>query len=423
MFIIYDLFFLIFAIVYLPIYLFKGKFHQGFLNRLGFLPAVHDLNQPIWIHAVSVGEVLVVRSLFEQLKNIYPNKKFVVSTVTPTGNSIARKFVGQGDLLIYLPLDFSFIISGVIRKIDPALVIIAETELWPNFISSLNKNKIPLVIVNGRISDNSFSGYQKIKFLIRPILNKISLFCVQSQTDALRLKVLGVDSDKVKISGNMKFDIRPPARSAQDYAIYRQKLLLGADDMLLVCGSTHPGEEDALISIYKKLLKDFPKLKILFAPRHPQRSQEIGRLILASGFRPLFVSCGIKECTSCCSRPVFVLDQIGHLFDFYNAADIVFVGGSLVKKGGHNILEPASLKKPVVFGPQMFNFRDIANLFVENKAALKALDAFDLEVKIRLLLQDKDLARQMGKRAFDLLEQSSGATARNLELIKNFIRS
>jgi len=280
-----------------------------------------------------------------------------------------------------------------------------------------------VIIVNGRISDNSFSGYKKIKFLIRPILNKISLFCAQSKADALRLKALGVDDDKVKISGNMKFDIKVPERSVGEYAIYRQKLLLDAKDTLLVCGSTHPKEEAALIGIYKRLLKDFPKLKILIAPRHPQRSQEIGRLISDSGFRPLFVSSGVKECISCCARPVFVLDQIGHLFDFYNAADIVFVGGSLVKKGGHNILEPASLKKPVVFGPQMFNFRDIANLFVENKAALKALDAFDLEVKIRQLLQDKDLASQMGKRAFDLLEQSSGATARNLELIKNFIRS
>jgi 3-deoxy-D-manno-octulosonic-acid transferase len=246
---------------------------------------------------------------------------------------------------------------------------------------------------------------------------------VQSQQDASRLKALGVFADKIKVSGNMKFDIKPPERSAQDRSLYRQKLKLNPEDILLVAGSTHPGEESALIAIYKRLLKDFSALKLLIAPRHPQRSHKLGEDILSAGFRPVFIFAGVKECVSCCARPVFVLDEIGHLFDFYNAADIVFVGGSLVKKGGHNILEPASLKKPVVFGPQMFNFRDIVNLFLENNAALKALDASDLEVKIRQFLLNKDSARQMGERAYALLEQSSGATARNLELIKSIMRS
>jgi len=423
MFIIYDLIALVFTLLLLPVYLFKGKFHGGFLNRLGFLPVLGKLDRPIWIHAVSVGEALVVRGLLSQLRNAYPDKKFVVSTVTPTGNAIAKGFISKNDLLIYLPLDFSFIVSKVIKRINPSLVVIAETEIWPNLISVLYSNKIPVVIVNGRISDNSFRGYSKIRPLIGPVLKKISLFCVQSQQDASRLKALGVSADKIKISGNMKFDIKPPARSAQDYSIYRQKLSIGAEDILLVAGSTHEGEESALIAIYKRLLKDFSALKLLIAPRHPQRSQKLGQDILSAGFRPVFISAGAKECVSCCARPVFVLDEIGHLFDFYNAADIVFVGGSLVKKGGHNILEPASLKKPVVFGPQMFNFRDMVNLFLENNAALKALDASDLEVKIRQLLLDKDSARQMGKRAYALLEQSSGATARNLELIKNIMRS
>ncbi len=423
MFIIYDLIAFIFTLIYLPIYLFKGKFHRGFLNRLGFLPPVEKLNRPIWIHAVSVGETLVIRDLLSQLRSVYPEKQFVISTVTPTGHKIAEGLITKTDLLIYLPLDFSFIVSSVIRRIKPSLVVIAETEIWPNFISCLYQNKIPVVIVNGRISDSSFGGYRKIKFLIRPVLNKVSLFCVQALQDSFRLKALGVAIDKIKISGNMKFDIKTDSRSAQDYSVYRQELQISEQDSLLVAGSTHAGEEEALIDVYKRLLNDFPRLKLLIAPRHTQRSQQLGQVISNAGFRPVFISTAIKECPSCCARSVFVLDEIGRLLDFYNAADIVFVGGSLVKKGGHNILEPASLKKPVVFGPQMFNFRDIANLFLEHHAALKALDVNDLELKIRELLSNKEFARQMGQRAFSLLEQSRGATTRNLELIKNLIRS
>ena len=206
MFILYDLISLIFTLIYLPIYIFKGKFHRGFFARLGILPKNLILDRPIWIHAVSLGEAVSMRGLVEELRKIYPTKKFVISTVTPTGNTIARDLASSSDLVTYLPLDFSFTVRGVMNRINPGIFIIAETEIWPNLISCLYKKDIPIVIVNGRISDASFRGYSAIKFLIKPILNKVRLFCMQTESDAHKLKELGDEIEKKKETGKMKFD-------------------------------------------------------------------------------------------------------------------------------------------------------------------------------------------------------------------------
>ena len=423
MFIVYDLVFLIFALIYLPVYLFKGKIHRGFFMRLGVLPANLNLDRPIWIHAVSVGEAVSIKGLVGELRKTYPHKRLVISTVTATGNKIARGLIADGDLLTYLPLDFSFIVRKVIKKVNPSLFIIAETEIWPNLITCLHKQKIPIVTVNGRISDNSYSGYRAIRFLIRPILRKVSRFCVQSNTDALRLNDLGVAKENIQITGNVKFDISlnpEPGLGPRVLAI-RQKLWLGPDDKLRVCGSTHPGEEEIIIKAYKKLLFSFPKLKLLLAPRHPERSKDIGNLVSENSFMPVFISNISGACPTCINSPVFILDVMGELLDYYSAADIVFVGGSLVKTGGHNILEPASQKKPVFFGPHMFNFRDISRLFLENKAGIIVQNADELVVKIKEILGDYLLAKQLVERAYDLITNNKGATKRNIEVIKHLV--
>lgn len=423
MFMIYDVIFLIFAAVCLPVYLFKGKFHQGFLSRLGFLPADLNLDRPIWIHAVSVGEAVSIKGLVGELRKAYPHKKLVISTVTATGNKIAQGLVVHGDLLTYLPLDFSFIVSKVIKKINPSLFIIAETEIWPNLITCLHKQKVPIITVNGRISDNSYSGYRTIKFLIRPILRKVSKFCVQSDTDALRLKSLGVAKENIQVTGNVKFDINLNLEAGLGPKVLavRNKLWLGLDDKLWVCGSTHAHEEEIIIKSYKEILPGFPDLKLLLAPRHPERSRDIGRLVSENSFMPVFISNISGSCPTCINHPVFILDVMGELLDYYAAADIVFVGGSLVKTGGHNILEPASQKKPVVFGPYMFNFRDITRLFLENKAGIMARDANDLAVKIKEILGSNLLAKQLVERAYELIISNKGATKKNIEVIKRLI--
>ena len=421
MYIIYNLIFLIFMLVYLPLYFFRGKFHRGFFRRFGFLPKGLNLEEPIWIHAVSVGEVISIKGLIDKIRETYPNKKLVISTVTATGNKIARSLISEGDFLTYLPLDFSFIIKRVMRKIKPCLFIIAETEIWPNLIACLYKEKIPIVTVNGRISDNSYSGYRTIRFLIRPILSKIKKFCVQSETDALRLINLGVAKENIQVTGNVKFDLNLAKAQESKVLVTREKLWLGLDSKLWVCGSTHPHEEEIIIKAYRELLLSCPKLKLLIAPRHPERSKDIGRLVSANSFMPVFISNISGSCPTCINNPVFILDVMGELFDYYSAADIVFVGGSLVKTGGHNILEPASQKKPVFFGPHMFNFRDISRMFVENKAGIMVHDANDLVVKIKEILDSNLLAKQLVERAYDLIINNRGATQKNIEVIKQIL--
>ncbi len=421
MFIIYDLIFLIFVLIYLPVYLFKGKFHRGFSSRLGILPAGLNLDRPIWVHAVSVGEAVSIKGLVLELRKAYPHKKLVISTVTATGNKIARGLINHGDLLIYLPFDFSFIVRSVLKRINPCLFIIAETEIWPNLISRLYKQKIPVVTVNGRISNSSYAGYSAIKLFIRPILRKVNIFLLQSDTDAERLQKLGVDKENIRVTGNVKFDINLKTAAGVNVADCRKPLWLGPEDKLLVCGSTHAGEEELIIKIYKELLLVFPGLKLMIAPRHPERSKAIAAIAAKNGFTPVFISDISGLHPDHINRPIFILDTIGQLINYYSCADIVFVGGSLVKSGGHNILEPASFKKPVIFGPHMFNFRDIAELFLKNKAGFMVADAQGLGLKIKEALSNGPLAREQGERAYELIIKNSGATQKNIEIIKQIL--
>jgi len=421
MFIIYDLIFLIFILAYLPLYLIRGKFHRGFSSRLGILPAGLNLDRPIWIHAVSVGEAVSIKGLVAQLRKAYPHKKLVISTVTATGNKIARGLINDGDLLIYLPFDFSFIVRSVLKRINPCLFIIAETEIWPNLISRLYKQKIPVVTVNGRISNSSYAGYSAIKLFIRPILRKVNIFLLQSDTDAERLQKLGVDKENIRVTGNVKFDINLKVPAGLNVADCRKSLWLGPEDKLLVCGSTHAGEEELIIKIYKELLLVFPGLKLMIAPRHPERSKAIAAIAAKNGFTPIFISDISGLHPDYINRPIFILDIIGRLINYYSCADIVFVGGSLVKSGGHNILEPASFKKPVIFGPHMFNFRDIADLFLENKAGIMVADAQGLGLEIKEILSNGFLAGEQGERAYELIIKNSGATQKNIEIIKQIL--
>jgi len=367
-----------------------------------------------------VGEAIAIKGLLSQLRQVYPGKKFVISTVTTTGNKIAQGLVQEGDFLTYLPLDFSFIVKPVLKKVNPCMFIIAETEIWPNLISCLDKLQIPVITINGRISDRSYGGYRLIKLFIRPILKMVKQFCVQSGLDALRLESLGVDKQKIQVTGNLKFDINLGDYSESEVFAYRRKLWLGEFDKLLVCGSTHPHEEELIFSAYCELLLTFPKLKLLIAPRHAERREEIAKLAADKGFMPVFISSISAACPSCINRPVFILDTIGELLNYYSAADIVFVGGSMVPKGGHNILEPASLKKPVIFGPYMFNFREISRLFLSHQAALVAADSRELAAKVKEILESEFLSKELGQRAYELIIKNRGATRRNIQIIKQF---
>ncbi|MGD0336694.1 MAG: 3-deoxy-D-manno-octulosonic acid transferase [Candidatus Omnitrophota bacterium] len=421
MFILYDLIFLLVALFYLPVYILRKKFHPGFIMRLGFLPKGLSLHRPIWIHAVSVGEVMAVKGLIEGLRSSYPEKRIVISTVTSTGNKIARSIAKEGDFVTYLPFDISFIVRKVIRRLNPALFIIAETELWPNLISCLDRNGIPAITVNGRISDSSFAGYLSVKFFIRPIFRKIKLFCVQSQRDKERLLLLGALAGQVRVTGNMKFDGTPYTGKIPDYTDLKANLGLALGGKLLVAGSTHPGEEEIILSAYKYLLASFPDLRLLIAPRHPEWAKETAKIVSRFNLRPVYISGLGAKCETCITTPVFILDTIGKLMDFYALADIVFVGGSLVRKGGHNIIEPAGLGKAVLFGPYMFNFRDIAELFLKDNAAVMVSSGRQLYEQVKLLLSNPQQISAAAAAGQKVVLENRGATSRNLGCLKEFL--
>jgi 3-deoxy-D-manno-octulosonic-acid transferase len=306
--------------------------------------------------------------------------------------------------------------------IDPCLFIIAETEIWPNLISCLHKKKVPVVTVNARISDHSYRGYRLIRFLLSPILSKVNLFCVQAKTDAQRLRALGAKAEKVKITGNMKFDNTDYADLKIDYTDYRQRLDLSESDRLFVAGSTHPGEDEIVLEAYMEALREFPDLRLLIAPRHPERAKDIETLIIRFGFNPALVN-GLNgsQTGALNSRTVFVLDIIGQLIPFYAVADIVFVGGSLVKKGGQNLLEPAAFAKPIIFGPYVFNFKDIAQMLLENNAGILAAGAKELAGSLKDLCGNHPRAAELGMNAKKLIPQNQGAAKRNIGLIRGIM--
>lgn len=390
------------------------------MMRLGILPKDAKFNSPIWLHAVSVGEIMAARPLIEGLRILYPETRFFISTVTPTGNKIARGMAKKDDFVAYLPLDISFIVKKVVNKIEPRLFVVMETEIWPNLISCLQKRNVPIIIVNGRISDRSFKGYLSIKFLLKPVLHKINLFCVQTRLDSERLMHLGVLENRIQITGNMKFDVKNISDVAENKSTdFKLRLGIEPREKVLIAASTHQQEEGIILGVYKELLANFPNLKLLIAPRHPERTNEVDKIVMQNGFTPLRVSqlaglpvSGLK------GQTILILDTVGQLLNFYSIADIVFVGGSLIKKGGHNILEPAALGRPVIFGPHMFNFRDIASLFLENKAGILVHNKEELKINIRELLDNPERVAELTQRAKALVIKNQGATQRNLECIR-----
>ena len=431
MFILYDLIFLVFAVVYLPVLFFKKKMHPSFGVRLGKF-AAPELGRPIWIHAVSVGEAVSVKHLVEGLRYDLPGTRFVLSTVTPTGNAIAKGIAGKNDFVTYLPLDLSFIVRRTLARINPRMLVIVETELWPNLIYFAAKRGIPIAVVNARLSDRSFACYRMAKFLVAPLLNRVSVFCVQTARDAEKLRLLGLKPEKIRMTGNMKFDItvKDYDELRKDYQDYRLSFGIGSKEKLLVAASTHTGEEQMVLGIYSRLRGEYPNLRLLIAPRHPERSPEVERFARAAGVEPVLVSrISTRVAHSVPAAPqegasgrVFILDTIGKLMYFYAISDIVFVGGSLVPKGGHNILEPASLGKPVIFGKYMHNFRDIAGLFLSDHAALMAADEAQLEREIRRLLAEPAASDALGSSAREIINRNKGATARNRELLRNLLQ-
>ncbi|OGX42173.1 MAG: hypothetical protein A3F87_02410 [Omnitrophica WOR_2 bacterium RIFCSPLOWO2_12_FULL_51_24] len=415
---LYDLFFIIFSVFYLPYFFVSSKWRGFSRQRMGvfsedILSKIKD-SRAIWLHAVSVGEVMASAPLYEELRRNLPDEKIIVSTVTPTGNRIARERFKDAAAVIYLPLDLSGITDKVVELIKPKVALIAETEIWPNFITSLKKSGAKVAIFNGRVSPNSFKNYGMAKPLLKRVLAKVDLFLMQSQADADKIISLGAPKDNVRVTGNLKYDAAMMKPKSEDVGAVR-RLGLGAGEKLLIAGSTNPGEEEKVLRCYKELAVEFPQLRLLVAPRHIDRAGIVAGLSRKYGFTARLLSNGEDKPLG--NYEISILDEMGTLAQLYAAADIVFIGGSLINKGGQNPLEAAYHSKVILFGPYMHNFEGIASNLISAKAAIQVKDEAMLTATLRALLKDDPERRRMGEAARRVLESNSGAAKKNFAFI------
>jgi 3-deoxy-D-manno-octulosonic-acid transferase len=410
-------------VVSLPYWLFQmvrhGKYRKGLGERLGQVPSRLRLpakqESTIWIHAVSVGEVLAVAGLLEELQRRLPQHKIFISTTTDTGQSLARKRFGD-DRVFYFPMDFAFAISPYLRALRPQLVVIAETEFWPNFIRLTRASGARIAVVNARISNRSWPNYRRFRGLLRRVLVDVDLFLAQTQEDATRLEGIGAAADRVRVTGNLKFDIPLPVALAI-VGTLRKSITASGAGPVLVCGSTVDGEESLLLKAFENVLVQHPRAVMILAPRHPERFPAVAELIeqMSIGFcRRSSWNGGALQ------GKIFLLDTIGELAAIYALADIAFVGGSLVPRGGHNIIEPAQHGVAIVVGNHTENFRDIVSLF-ESRSAVRIVGTAELPLVFLELLANDEERRSLGERAAETTQSQIGATARTAAALKELL--
>jgi 3-deoxy-D-manno-octulosonic-acid transferase len=396
------------------------KYREGLAERLGGVPDRlqndPDARPVIWVHAVSVGEVLAVSRLIGELDHALPEHRILLSTTTRTGQDLARQRIGA-NRVFYAPLDLPWATRAYLNSLRPELLVLAETEFWPNLLSGCFRRKIPVAVVNARISDRSWPRYRALRGLWKGFLSRLSTVLAQSDVDAERLLALGCQPDRVSVAGNLKFDIR----AAQEAEATRLLRRLAPGAVFVVAGSTLEGEESAVIAAHRSILPQYPSLITVLAPRHPERFDYVAAVLAASGVPSVRRSSWIGNSPSLL-RPgqIVLLDSIGELASVYSLASVAFVGGSLVPAGGHNPLEPAQFGVPIVMGPHYANFRSITE-DLRTHDALRIAHKENLWPVLDELLGDRELAQSIGQRARDVFEQQAGATARCVDAIRTIV--
>lgn len=385
------------------------KYREGLRERLGKVPSGlrHDGRPLLWLHAVSVGEVLAVSRLVGELDRAFPGHRLVVSTTTRTGQSLARERFGA-QRVFYCPLDLPWAVRAYLRALRPQMLILAETEFWPNLLNGCFRRNIPVAVVNARISDRSWPRYQMLRRLWQPLLGRLACVLAQSEVDAQRLRALGCAPERVSVAGNLKFDVR----AAQQAEATRLLTARAQGLRLLVAGSTLEGEEAALLDAWPRLLAAHPHLAMVLAPRHPERFASVAALLENHG-APWLRRSAWQTQPDGALQPgmILLLDTIGELASVYSLASVAFVGGSLVAAGGHNPLEPAQFGVPIVMGPNYANFRAITD-DLRAHHALRTASQQELAATLMELLDDRAAAEAMGMRARQVFEQQAGATQR-----------
>jgi len=428
-YLLYNLILFISGLVLVPYYLLRGfrygKSRRGIRERLGYyteeqLQRLIE-NQVIWIHAVSVGETRAAMPLISALRQRYSDHLILVTNVTETGHAVALENA-QIDLCLFFPFDFSWAVRKSLELIRPQIILIVETEIWPNFVRQAKALDIPLMLVNGRLSDRSFPRYRLIRVLLRPILQCFSFYCMQSQVDAERIIALGAAAEKVENCGNLKFDHQVLDLSENDITELKARYRIPEHPLVLVAGSTHEGEERQLLEAYQVVSAAIQQpLLLVLVPRHPERRRDIQSLLKEMGVSGRLRSELNSENLLLSAGDVLIGDTLGEVLPLYSIADLVFVGGSLVSVGGHNLLEAALASKPVVFGPHVHNFKEISTKLMRAGAGVKIEDTEQLVQVLVTMLDDPARCRAMGEAGRALIAENAGATERTLRHLERII--
>lgn len=395
-----------------------GKYRAGLRQRFGAVPPAlaGGCEKPvIWVHAVSVGEVVASSEIVKALQQNFPSHHVLISTTTSTGQKLAAQRFGAENVF-YFPLDFAFAIRPYLEVLRPKLVVVAETEFWPNFLRLAKRSGARIAVINCRISDRSLPGYKRLRSwlprLLEKTLDNVDLFLAQTEEDGRRLMEIGAAKSKVTVIGNLKFDVAPPPSPAIAASL-RESFSYSEAGPVLVCGSTLEGEEGPLLSAFRNILANHPKAVMMLAPRHPERFPEVAALVEQLGFRLWRRSLWSGEPLP---GGVFLVDSIGELAALYSLATVAFVGGSLVPRGGHNILEPALYGVPVVTGNHYENFRDVVNFFASRNAA-RVVGVADLPLVFMELIENDSERTTLGRNARTAFESQRGATARTISAL------
>lgn len=408
----------------LPYWLYQvlrhGKYRRGFAERLGRVPgriaaASSGAQRVIWIHAVSVGEVLAVAGLVAEMRRALPQYRILISTTTDTGQDLARRRFGE-DSVFYFPMDFAFAIRPYLQALKPELMVLAETEFWPNFLRLVHASGARIAVVNARISDRSWPRYRRFEWALRRMLVHVDLFLAQTREDAGRLQSIGADPRRVQVTGNLKFDVSLPAAPPIVESL-RRALAAEEAGPVLVCGSTVEDEEPPLLKAFENVLVGHPRAVMILAPRHPERFDAVAVLLQQMGIpshrRTLWAGEPL-------AGGVLLVDSIGELAALYGLTDVAFVGGSLVPRGGHNIIEPAQHGVAIVTGNHTENFRDIMALF-QSRDAVRIVGLSELPLMLMHLLENDSERVALGRRAKETIQSQTGATARTLEALQGLL--
>lgn len=423
---LYNILMVMVAVVGLPFFAFRfireRRFRERLRHNLGFF-APETLvkvegKSPVWFQAAGVGEVVAASSIIREFKRREPDIPVLISSGTASGYEMAKRIIPEADAVIFYPPDLPGLPGRIVSRVQPRAYVPVETELWPNFLRAARRKSIPVVMVNGRIGEKNVDRYRQMRRMFTKMLDTVERYCMQSTIDAQYIIRLGADPRRVLVTGNTKYDQNYSQVTAEERLQLLASFGFAGQGPVLVAGSTHKGEEELLLDALKAVRVSFPSVKLLLAPRDIPRRDKIVELIVRQGLRAELRSRMAGKATD---ADVVVLDTIGELGRLYSLADIVFVGGSLVSHGGHNILEPAAQGKPIIVGPHMFNFKDTYALFSERGACATVLDGKELTHKLLELLSNPELMEKMGRMSAAIVAENQGAALRTVAHLREII--